>query len=105
MPANDDLRRGFAVFIRQLADNFLIEYAFATLSQRAPGFGLDLVRGVPGMKLALLHQRVQLDLVNHRRNARLVNQPLQVMNLEITDADAFHQPLFCSSIIPFQAST
>jgi hypothetical protein len=104
MPANDDLRRGFTVFIRQLADNFLIEYPFAALRQRAPGFGLDLMRGVPGVKLALLHQRVQLDLVNHWRNARLVNQPLQVMNLELQTPMLFTSPSF-SSIIPFQAST
>ena len=101
MPANDDLRRGFAVFIRQVADNFLIEYPFTALSQRAPGFGLNLMRGVPGVKLALLQQRVQFDLVNHRRDARLVNQPLQVMNLEVTDADAFHQPLFLQFNHPF----
>ena len=94
MPANDDLRRGFAVFIRQVADNFLIEHAFATLCQRAPGLGLDFMRGVPGVKLTLLQQRVQFDLVNDRRDARLVNQPLQVMNLEVADADTFHQPLF-----------
>jgi hypothetical protein len=47
-------------------------------------------------KLTLLHQRVQLDLVNHRRDACFVNQTLQVMNLEITDADAFHQPSFAA---------
>src|SRR5690606_41851409 len=50
MPANDDLRRRFAVLIRQLADNFLVKHPFAALSKRAPGFGLDLVRGVPRMK-------------------------------------------------------
>jgi hypothetical protein len=26
MPADNDLRRGFTVFIRQLTNNFLIEY-------------------------------------------------------------------------------
>lgn len=29
MPADDNLRRRFAVLIGQLADDFLIEYAFA----------------------------------------------------------------------------
>lgn len=53
------------------------------------------------MKLALLHQRVQLDLVNHRCDACLINQALQVMNLEVTDADAFHQPLFLQFNHPF----
>ncbi len=101
MPANDDLRRGFAVFIRQVADDFLIEHAFTALRQRAPGLGLDLVGSVPGVKLALLHQRVQLDLVNHRCDARFVNQTLQVMHLEVTDADAFHQPLFLQVNHPF----
>ena len=94
MPANDDLRRRFAVLIRQFTNDFLVKHPFAALGQRAPGFGLDLVCGVPRMKLALLHQRMQFNLVNHRRDARFINQALQVMNLEITDADAFNQPLF-----------
>ena len=53
------------------------------------------------MKLALLHQRMQLNLVNHRRDARFINQALQMMNLEITDADAFYQPLFLQFNHPF----
>ena len=53
------------------------------------------------MKLALLHQRVQLNLVNYRRDARFINQALQMMNLEITDADAFYQPLFLQFNHPF----
>ena len=47
MPANDDLRRGFTVLIRQFTDDFLVKHPFAALGQRAPGFGLDLMRGVP----------------------------------------------------------
>ena len=56
MPADNDLRRGFTVFIRQLTNNFLIEYPFAALRKRAPGLGLDLMRRIPGVKLALLYE-------------------------------------------------
>ena len=49
MPADNDLRRGFTVFIRQLTNNFLIEYPFAALRKRAPGLGLDLMRRIPGL--------------------------------------------------------
>ena len=56
MPADDDLRRRFAVLIGELVDDFLIEDAFAALGQRAPGFGLDLVGGVPRVQLTLLHK-------------------------------------------------
>lgn len=69
MPADNDLRRGFTVFIRQLTNNFLIEYPFAALRKRAPGLGLDLMRRIPGVKLALLHQRVKFNLVYHRSDA------------------------------------
>ncbi len=93
MPADDDLRRGFAVLVRQLANDLLVEDSFTALGQRAPGFGLDLMGRVPGMKLTLLQQRMQLNLVDHRRDASFVDQALQVANLEVTDADALHQPL------------
>jgi len=45
------------------------------------------------MQLALLQKRMQFDLVNHRRNARFINQPLQVVNLEITHPNAFSEAL------------
>ncbi len=93
MPADDNLRRRFAIFISQLMDNFLIEDALTALGQRAPGFGLDLVGGVPGVQLPLLQQRMQLYLVDHRRDAGFINQLLQMRHLEITHADALRQPL------------
>ncbi len=93
MPADDDLRRRFAVLIGELVDDFLIEHSFTALRQRAPGFGLDLVGGVPGMQLTLLQQRMELNLVDHRCDAGFINQLLQMRDLEITHADAFRQPL------------
>jgi hypothetical protein len=56
------------------------------------------MRRVPGVKLTLLHQRVKFNLVYHRRDAGFIDQLLQMMNLEITDADAFASPCCCSSI-------
>ncbi len=94
MPANDDLRWRLAIFFRQVFHNLLIKYAFTALCQRAPGFGLNLVHGIPRVQFTLLQHRVQLNLVDHRRNAGFVDQTLQVILLEVTDADAFGQPLF-----------
>ena len=93
VPADDDLRRRFAVFVRQLVNNFLIEYPFTALCQRAPGLGLNFMRRIPGMKLTLLQQRMQFNLVYHRGDAGFINDFLQMVDLEITDADAFCQPL------------
>ena len=94
MPADDDLRRRFAVLIGELVDDFLIEDAFTALGQRAPGFGLDLVGGVPRVQLTLLHkQRMEFYLVDHRGDAGFINQLLQMRYLEITHANAFGQPL------------
>lgn len=41
----------------------------------------------------LLQQRMQLYLVDHRRDAGFINQLLQMRHLEITHADALRQPL------------
>ncbi|CNV27881.1 Uncharacterised protein [Salmonella enterica subsp. enterica serovar Bovismorbificans] len=49
MPANNNLGGRFAVFIRQFANHFLIEYAFTALRQWAPGLGLDFMRRIPRM--------------------------------------------------------
>ncbi len=48
VPAHHDLRRSLLVFLGQRLDQRLVEYPFTTLRQRAPGFGGDMVRGVPG---------------------------------------------------------
>ncbi|MNY18525.1 hypothetical protein D3C86_1519090 [compost metagenome] len=101
MPANDDLRDSFAVLLGKIPNDFLIEHGFTALSQRAPGFGLNFVRGVPGVQLTLLHEWVQLNLVDHWRNAGFINQTLQMMDLEITDPDALHQPLLLQVDQPF----
>lgn len=76
MPADDDLRRRFAVLIGELVDDFLIEDAFAALGQRAPGFGLDLVGGVPRVQLTLLHKWMEFYLIDHRGDAGFINQLL-----------------------------
>nr|BAO20972.1 2,5-diketo-D-gluconate reductase A [Serratia marcescens] len=94
VPAHHNLRRGFLVFFGQRLDQRLVEYAFTALRQRAPGFGGDMVRGVPGAQLALLQQRVQLDLVDDRRHVGFIQQTLQVRRMEVAYADAFHQALF-----------
>jgi hypothetical protein len=44
---------------------------------------------------------MKLYLVDHRRDAGFINQLLQMVNLEITDADAFASPCCCSSISAF----
>ena len=72
----------------------MIKDVFAALRQRAPGFGLDFMRCVPGMQLALLHKRMKFDLVNHRRYAGFIHQPLEMIDLKVAHADALNQTFF-----------
>ncbi|SVN05088.1 Uncharacterised protein [Klebsiella pneumoniae] len=51
------------------------------------------MRRIPGVKLTLLHQRVKFNLVYHRSDTGFIDDFLQMMNLEITHADAFCQTL------------
>jgi hypothetical protein len=51
--------------------------------QRAPRLGDDPVLGMEGAQLLLLQQRVELDLVDRRRDAGLVDDPPQVLDAEV----------------------
>lgn len=90
---DNDLRRYFAVLIGEPVDDFLIEHPSTAPGRRVPGFDLDLVGGVPSMRLTLLRQWMKLNLADHRYDASFINQPLQMRDLRITRADIFHQPL------------
>ncbi|MNH36427.1 hypothetical protein D3C79_972160 [compost metagenome] len=49
--------------------------------------------GVP--KLSLLHERMKLDLIQYRRYAGIIDQPLQVVLIEVGNAD---RACFASSL-------
>lgn len=47
-----------------------------------------------GVQLALLHERVKFYLINHRRYAGFIHQPLEMGDLKVAHADALNQPFF-----------
>ena len=77
VPAQDDLGRGAREPLRDPGDR---PGRRAGRRRRPAGSSLgdDAVLGVEGAQLALLQARVQLDLVERRQLAGLVEQPLQV---------------------------
>src|SRR5207248_8649415 len=63
-------------------------------AERAPRFGEYSALGVESAELALLETRVQRDLVDRRHDAGGVDDPLQVLDLEVRDADRPDATLF-----------
>ena len=57
------------------------------LGEWTVGLGDDAVLGVESPKLGLLQPRMQLDLVDRRRDLGLGQQSLQAGNLEVRDPD------------------
>ena len=76
----------------------MIEDAFAALGQRAPGFGLDLVGGVPRVQLTLLHKWMEFYLIDHRGDAGFINQLLQMRYRKLHTPMLLVSPCCCSSI-------
>ncbi len=88
MPADNNLRRGFAVFICQIANDFLIENAFPPCANGLrirSGFCVSRSRRVAGVVASA--DEVQSGLSQASRS--FINQALQVMDLEVAHADAF----------------
>ena len=59
----------------------------AALPERRPRLGDDAALGVLGAQLGLLQVGVQLDLVDDGRHAGLVDDPVEMVGLEVRDAD------------------
>ena len=85
MPADHHLRRRLAVLGGDAGDDGIGEKGGAP--ERAPGFRLDSEFVVVGAQGLLLEARVELDLVDRGREAGLADDPLQMLAVEVGDAD------------------
>src|SRR6185437_3625861 len=77
MPAEDRLCRGLSMGSGDTGDRVVVQHG--TLCERAPGLGCDSVLLVPGAQLALLHLRMELDLVDRRASLSLGFEPAEVV--------------------------
>src|SRR5665648_42409 len=93
VPRERDLRRRRPVPARDANHGGVREQVNPTLPERRPGLGEDaeFLVGLP--ERALLQEGVQLDLVDHRHDARLVDDPSQVVRLEVRHTDRGHPAL------------
>ena len=85
VPADDRLRDRLAVLLGDRAERRVVEQPAA--AERAPALDGDAVAGVELALVALLEARMQLDLVDHRRHAGLADDALEVVLVEVRDAD------------------
>src|SRR5580698_971626 len=85
MPADDDLRRRLSMFVGDLDERSFAEQA--ATSQWAPGFRFDPLLVVKGAQSFLLKFWMKLDLVDRRRDAGFSDDPLDVILVEVRDAD------------------
>src|ERR1700733_13978989 len=85
MPANDAVRWRFPMLGGDLDKRRLAQQAAS--AERAPGFRLDALLVVKRAERLLLKFWMKLDLVHRRRDARLANDPFDVIGIEIRDAD------------------
>src|SRR6185312_12868843 len=91
VPANHDLPRAAPVTLGDLYDRGLVEHL--SLGERAPRLGHDSQLVVFAAQPHLLEVRVQLDLVDRRRLAGLLDQAAQMLGLEVRDPDRADQAL------------
>ena len=92
VPADDDLRRASCRAPRR-SPTIAGSSSTCALGQRAPRLGHDPAVGVLAAQAGLLQARVQLDLVDRRGDAGLVDDPLEVGGLEVRDADRAREAL------------
>src|SRR3712207_946090 len=85
MPTDHDLCPTLAVLRRKFGDGLVLIETTAT--ERAPGLRDDSVLLVELPHIALLESWMQLDLVQHRNDAGLVDEPLKVGNREVRDTN------------------
>ena len=85
VPANDDLSHGLGVLAGQAQQHLVIE-AF-TLSEGAPRFGGNAVGRVVLLKLTLLKERMQFNLVHRWNDAGRAGEVLEMFDSEVRDTD------------------
>ena len=81
-----------AVARRNGADDRIVKVL--ALPQRTPALGGDAQRFMPGDQFTLLELRVQLDLVEHRDDPCRLDDAVEVLGVEVRDADRAHLALF-----------
>src|SRR6185503_13308728 len=85
VPAENRLSCGLSMSSRDVSDRVIFEHG--TLCERAPGLGCDSVLLVPGAQLALLHIRMELDLVDRRTHLGLSFESPEIVDPEVRNAD------------------
>src|SRR6185437_11571454 len=91
MPADDDLRRGLAMLRGDGGDRRIAEQTAPT--EGTPRFRSDPPLVMKRAQAALLKPRMKLDLVHRRRDAGFANDPLEVVAIEVRDADRSDPPV------------
>src|SRR4051794_29223619 len=91
VPAQHDLPGRPAVSLGDLGDHGVVEHL--ALGQRAPRLGDDAQLLVLAPQLTLLQVGMELDLVDRRRLAGLVDDPVEVVGLEVRHTDGADEPL------------
>ena len=90
VPADDRLGGRLAVRLGDLDDHRVFE--LEALPERAPRLGEDAQTLVLAAQADLLEVGMQLDLVDRRRHAGLGDHALEVLRLEVRDADRADEP-------------
>jgi hypothetical protein len=85
VPADHHLSRRLVVRAGDLVDGRIIEHL--TLGEWAPRLGDDPELGMQAAQASLLEARMQLDLIDGRGDAGLLDLALQMRRLEVRDAD------------------
>src|SRR4029450_10345695 len=85
MPTNDDLRRRALMLLGNARYDRVGQKSSA--AQRAPRLGLDSALGVRLTQPSLLKSRVHLDLIEHWRDTGLADDPIEMLDLEVGNAD------------------
>ena len=85
MPPQNNLRRRFAVFLRQLPKQWKAEVA--SLAERSPCLRHDALPVAEFNRRILLEPRIALDLVHRRADIRLRQKLLQMHRLEVAHTD------------------
>ena len=86
MPRQNDLRRGCAVTLGNLSQHGVLQQV-AAVTQWAPRLGHDAVLGVHGAQRLLREVGVQLNLVDGRNHAGLLDDLAQLLLGEIRNTN------------------
>ncbi len=84
-PADDRLGHRLAMLFGDAREGRIIQQPAA--AQRAPAFDVDVMDGMKVPDAALLEPGMQLDLVDDGRHAGFADDPLQMVLVEIRNAD------------------